>query len=90
MLKNLIEAKKEKPLMFQVVLFNNDNSQKVEVQEAKQIDFQRVREPLKLGGSVFIKSKGSQKLNLPKAKTARRNKNHAGVTALNFSHVRNA
>jgi hypothetical protein len=39
MLKNLIEAKKEKQLMFQVLLLNNDNSQKVEVQEAKQVDF---------------------------------------------------
>ena len=90
MLKDLIEAKKEKPLMFQVVLLNNDNSQNVEVQEAQQVDFQRVREHLKLGDSVFITSKGSQKLNLPKVRTERRNKNHAGVAALSFGHVRNA
>jgi hypothetical protein len=90
MLKNLIEAKKEKPLLFQVVLLNNDSSQNVVVQEARQVDFQRVREHLKLGDSVFITSKGSQKLNLPKVRTECRNKNHAGVAALYFSHVRNA
>jgi len=90
MYKNLIEAKKKKPLMFQVLLLNNDNSQKVEVQEAKQVDFQRVREHLKHGGSVFITSNVSQKLNLPKEKTARRNKNNAGVAALYFGQVRNA
>jgi hypothetical protein len=88
MLKNLIEVKKEKPRVFQVLLLNNDASQEVEVQEAEQVDFLRVQEHLKHGGSVFITSTSSQKLTLPKEKKTHRNKNNVRrVTAFYFSHV---
>ena len=60
--------KKTKPSVFQVLLLDNDASEDVEVQEAKQVDFCQVKEHLKNGGSVFITSKGSQKLSFPKAK----------------------
>jgi hypothetical protein len=60
--------KRTKPSVFQVLLIDNDASDDVEVQEAKQIDFCQVKEHLKNGGSVFITSKGSQKLTYPKAK----------------------
>jgi hypothetical protein len=60
--------KKSKPNVFQVLLLDNDASDDVEVQEGKQVDFCQVKEHLKNGGSVFITSKGSQKLSFPKAK----------------------
>jgi hypothetical protein len=60
--------KKTKPSLFQVLLLDNDAGEDVEVQEAKQVDFCQVKEHLKNGGSVFITSKGSQKLSYPKAK----------------------
>ena len=60
--------KRIKPSVFQVLLIDNDASDDVEVQEAKQVDFCQVKEHLKNGGSVFITSKGSQKLSFPKAK----------------------
>jgi hypothetical protein len=71
MLKNLAEVKKEKAQVFQVLLLN-DASEEVEVQEAEQIDFLKVQRHLKKGGSVFITSKSSQKLTLPKEKMAHR------------------
>jgi hypothetical protein len=74
--------------VFQVLLLNNDASQEVEVQEAKQVDFLRVQEHLKHGGSVFITSKNSQKLTLPKEKNPHQNKNDTRkVTAFYFSHM---
>jgi len=60
--------KKIRPSVFQVLLLDNDASDDVEVQEAKQVDFCQVKAHLKNGGSVFITSKGSQKLSHPKAK----------------------
>jgi hypothetical protein len=60
--------KRTKPSVFQVLLLDKDDSEDVEVQEAKQVDFFQVKEHLKNGGSVFITSKGSQKLSYPKAK----------------------
>jgi hypothetical protein len=88
MLKNLTEVRKEKARVFQVLLLNNDGSQEVEVQEAEHVDFLRVQRHLKHGGSVFITSKSSQKLNLPKEKKTRRKKTNArGVRAFHFSHV---
>lgn len=63
--------KKTKPSIFQVLLLDNDTSDDVEVQESKQVDFSQVKEHLKNGGSVFITSKGSQKLSFPKAKAQR-------------------
>jgi len=60
--------KRTKPSVFQVLLLENDDGEDVEVQEAKQVDFFQVKEHLKNGGSVFITSRGSQKLSFPKAK----------------------
>jgi hypothetical protein len=67
-LKNLIGDKKTKPSVFQVLLLDNDSSEDVEVQEAKQVNFLQVKEHLKNGGSVFITSKNTQKIVYPKAK----------------------
>ena len=60
--------KKTKPSVFQVLLLDNDDSEDVEVQEAKQVDFCQVKAHLKNGGSVFITSKDTQKLTYPKTK----------------------
>jgi hypothetical protein len=89
MLNGLLETKKEKQRVFQVLLLNNDASQDVEVHEAKQVDFLRVQEHLKQGGSVFITSKGSQKISLPKEKQKPlRNKSCRGkVTVFYFDHL---
>jgi hypothetical protein len=54
--------------MFQVLLLDNDASQDVEVQEAEQVDFCQVKEHLQNGGSVFITSKETQKMQAPKTK----------------------
>lgn len=67
-MSNLILNKKNKVPLFQVLLIDNDAGEDVEVQEAKQVNFLRVKEHLKNGGSVFITSKGSQKIVHPKTK----------------------
>jgi len=71
--------KRTKPPVFQVLLLDNDANDDVEVQEAKQVDFCQVKEHLKNGGSVFITSKGSQRLSYPKAK-AQQNYNRSRKT----------
>jgi hypothetical protein len=71
--------KRTRPFIFQVLLLENDASEDVAVQEAKQVDFSQVKEHLKNGGSVFITSKGSQKLSVPKAK-AQQNYNRSRRT----------
>jgi hypothetical protein len=72
LLKLLEELALKKPMqklpMFQVLLLDNDKTDNVEVQEAKQVDFSLVKEHLKNGGSVFITSKKSQRVALPKAR----------------------
>jgi hypothetical protein len=60
--------KRTKPSVFQVLLLDRDDSADVEVQEAKEVDFFQVKEHLKNGGSVFITSKGSEKISYPKIK----------------------
>jgi len=60
--------KRTKQSVFQVLLLDKDDGEDVEVQEAKEVDFLHVKEHLKNGGSVFITSKGSEKLSYPKAK----------------------
>jgi hypothetical protein len=66
---------------------DNDGSQ-VQVQEAEHVDFLRVQKHLKHGGSVFITSKSSQKLNVPKEKREHQNmKESRWVTASYFNHV---
>ncbi|MCW4054328.1 MAG: hypothetical protein NWE84_05340 [Candidatus Bathyarchaeota archaeon] len=46
----------------------NDASLEVELEESKKVDFLRVQNHLNQGGSVFITSKNSQKLDWPKKK----------------------
>jgi hypothetical protein len=73
------QNKRNRPSVFQVLLLDNDQSEDVEVQEAEQVDFCQVKEHLKNGGSVFITSRGSQKLPLPKSK-AQQNYNRSRKT----------
>lgn len=68
MLKSITAVKQDKPLMFQVLLLDNDKGEDVEVEEAEYVDFERVEEHLSHGGSVFITSKRSQKIAAPKDK----------------------
>jgi hypothetical protein len=67
-LKNSLVNKKAKTSVFQVLLLDNDENQDVEVQESGQVDFLQVKEHLKNGGSVFITSRGSQKMRHPRTK----------------------
>jgi hypothetical protein len=90
-LKNLIANKKTNPPVFQVLLLDNDASEDVEVQEAKQVDFFQVKEHLKNGGSVFITSKGSQKIVYPKAKAQLNySKSRKNYGALFRQHLRSS
>ena len=66
MLKSIVAVKKEKARVFQVLLLDNDANEDVEVQESKNVDFAKVEEHLAHGGSVFITSKNSQKLAMPR------------------------
>ena len=68
MLQKVLDVKKEKVRVFQVLLLHNDASQDVEVQEADEVDFFSIRDHLERGGSVFITSKNSQKLKMPEEK----------------------
>ncbi len=67
-LSNFLSNKKTRSKLFQILLIDNGDSEDVEVQEAKQVDFFQVKEHLKNGGSVFITSKDSQKIVYPKTK----------------------
>jgi hypothetical protein len=49
-----------------VLLLDNNADQDVSVQEADQVDFSVVKEHLQNGGSVFITSTDSQKIQPPK------------------------
>jgi hypothetical protein len=85
LLKNLVEDEKE--LEFQVLFLNHEASQ-VEVEEEPHVDFLRVEEHLKNGGSVFITSRNSEKLGIAKQKRAHHKaKATEWVTASYFSHV---
>jgi hypothetical protein len=68
MLSEILRTKKEKSQEFQVLFLRNDSTQKVEVQDVREVDFFKVQEHLKHGESVFITSKKSQKLKAPKEK----------------------
>ena len=61
-----MENKKTKSPVFQVLLLDNDASDDVEVQEAAEVNFFKVKEHLKNGGSVFITSKDITENHLPK------------------------
>jgi hypothetical protein len=90
MLRELIDIKNEKTPTFQVMLLRNDSEQEVEVHEAENIDFQRIQEHLKQGGSVFITSKCSQKLSRPSLKQrhlSQKRRAMRTVTAFYFDHT---
>jgi hypothetical protein len=83
--------KRTRPSVFQVLLLDNDASEDVEVQEAKQVDFFQVKEHLKNGGSVFITSRGSQKLSFPKAKAQQNyNRSRKTIGLLFRQHMRSS
>ena len=87
MLKNLVEVAKEKELEFQVLFLDHDAGQ-VEVEEESHVDFLRVQAHLKNGGSVFITSRNSEKLGMPKQKRAHHGtKATEWVTTSYFTHV---
>ena len=87
MLKSIVTVKKEKERVFQVLLLDNDANEDVEVQESKCVDFARVEEHLAHGGSVFITSKNSQKLDMPRGKAERSKHKKKKVTGFYFNHV---
>jgi hypothetical protein len=90
-LSNLFANKKSKHTLFQVLLLENGNSEDVEVQEAKQVDFFQVKEHLKNGGSVFITSKDSQKIGYPKTKAQLNySKSRRNYGALLQQHLRSS
>ena len=90
MLRELLQVKDENTHTFQTMLLKNDASREVEVHEAQEVDFCRIQEHLRQGGSVFITSKNSQKLPLPtliSRRGPRKRKAARTVTALYFNHV---
>jgi hypothetical protein len=89
MLKGILEVKKPDPLVFQVMLLDNDANEEVEVHENETVDFLMIQEHLRRGGSVFITSKDSQKIAMPmaKKKEPRKNRGSVKVTAFYFDHV---
>ena len=87
MLKSIVTVKKEKERVFQVLLLDNDANEDVEVQESKCVDFARVEEHLAHGGSVFITSKNSQKLAMPKEKPHRNRNKKRKVTGFYFNRA---
>jgi hypothetical protein len=88
-LKELLEVKRASPQVFQVLLLDNDAAQEVEVHENDEVDYLRIQEHLKHGGSVFITSKPSQKIAppKPKKKALRKKSGMVKVTAFYFDHV---
>jgi hypothetical protein len=67
----LVEAKalkkpffnnKNKQPVFQVLLIDNDETEDVQVEEAQKVNYFKVKEHLKQGGSVFITTNNKQKL----------------------------
>jgi hypothetical protein len=89
-LREIVQIENEKARTFQVMLLCNDASKNVEVHEAKEIDYSTIQNHLQRGGSVFITSKPSQKLALPKFQqtTARQKRRDTRtVTAFYFNHV---
>jgi hypothetical protein len=61
MLGETLKIEKDQSNKFQVMLLHND-SQDVEVHDVSQVDYRTIQKHLEQGGSVFITSKGSQKL----------------------------
>jgi len=59
--RNFVEINEEKPL-FQLFFLRNNESQSVEVEEVREIDFRKVKEHLEKGESVFITLKRTKKI----------------------------
>jgi hypothetical protein len=85
----MLEVKSASPQVFQVLLLDNDGTQEVEVHENDEVDYLRIQEHLKHGGSVFITSKPSQKITppRPKRKVLQKKSGLVKVTAFYFDHV---
>jgi len=64
MLKEPFQLKRQKQRLFQCLFLSNDRSQEVTVLEDEHIDFGKVQKHLDNGGSIFVTSKNSQKLQL--------------------------
>ncbi len=77
----------KKPNVFQVLFLNNDTSQNVEVQEMKQVDFLTVQERLERGESVFITTRGAQKIAAPKPRSPHKSLKTRLVTAFSMDRV---
>jgi hypothetical protein len=71
------------------MLLGNDADNEVEVHEESEVSFQRIQEHLQNGGSVFITSKPSQKIELTtmQKKAPQRRRATRTVTAFYFDHV---
>ncbi len=87
MLRELVEMKPEKNCTFQVMLLRNDESREVEVHEETEVDFSRIQHHLSHGGSVFITSRPSQKINPPLQNKPHKRRPTRTVTAFYFNHV---
>jgi hypothetical protein len=89
MLRELVELKSEKTRTFQVMLLDNNASNKVEIHEEREVSFPRIQEHLQNGGSVFITSKALQKVGLPTTprKAQQRRRATKTVTAFYFDHL---
>jgi hypothetical protein len=86
MMSKMLEIKSANPRKFQVLFLRNDPCEEVVVHEVKQVDFLTVKEHLEHGESVFITSKGSEKLKPPKHKAYRGVKTRL-VTAFKFDQL---
>ena len=89
MLGEVLNIKEIKPQKFQVLFLQNDSSQEVEVHEVKLVDFNTVQEHLEHGGSVFITSKGTQKLKPTRKSSTRKKIRTQRVTAFNLDQPEN-
>lgn len=88
-LREIIEID-EKALTYQVMLLCNDASRQVEVHETSEVNYSIIQKHLQRGGSVFITSKPSQKITLPKFPEREARQKRCAVrtvTAFYFDHV---
>jgi hypothetical protein len=87
MLRGLLRSDSEKEYTFQTMLLENDTTKEVDIYESQEVDFCQIKEHLRKGGSVFITSKPSQKLNpqpINHKRTPRKRKAVKTVTAFYF------
>lgn len=61
--RGTIEEYKTRPL-FQLVFLSQDEDQSVEVKEVQEVDFEELKTRLERGESVFITTKGNEKIEL--------------------------